>query len=143
MSFAIDSSCAIASLSIWHPANENTMELIEKLKIEDPPLILPAPVLIETYSVLTRMPQAYKAMAREAFEMIRVSFSQANVIALPADAFLEEIARAAALNISGGAIYDAIIARCARLGGADKLLTLNPSHFNRFAGADLEIIVPK
>jgi predicted nucleic acid-binding protein len=44
------------------------------------------------------------------------------------------------LNLVGGAIYDALIAQAALKAKAERLLTLNPSHFLRL-GQDVEAVV--
>ncbi len=41
------------------------------------------------------------------------------------------IDRLAELGMSGGAVYDALIARAAEKSGAERLLTLNASDFER------------
>jgi predicted nucleic acid-binding protein len=40
------------------------------------------------------------------------------------------IAQMSALNLPGGGIFDALIAQAALKASADRLLTLNPKHFN-------------
>ena len=46
-------------------------------------------------------------------------------------------------NISGGRVYDALIAASARKANVQALLTFNELHFVAFEGPDLEIVVPK
>ena len=62
----------------------------------------------------------------------------ANVVSLSAPEYVAVLARMAQLNISGGTIYDALIAYAAQKANADRLLTLNPTHFKRVwpEGAD-------
>jgi len=45
-------------------------------------------------------------------------------------------------QISGGQVYDAVIAACARKARVNALLTFNEKHFEPFAGDGLEIVVP-
>lgn len=143
MPFALDTTIIVASLCSWHPRHDESRKSIESLLNEEPPLILPAPVLIEAFSVLTRLPPPHRVSSANAFRSLRDSFqSLAIVPTIDGEAHWEEIERASAKGIGGGAIHDAIIARCAREAGAKRLLTLNPAHFARFSGSGLTISVP-
>jgi hypothetical protein len=64
------------------------------------------------------------------------------VIGLTSDDYGTILRGAPAGGISGGRIYDAIIAACAGRGNARTLLTFNNSHFQSLAGPDLAIVVP-
>ena len=46
-------------------------------------------------------------------------------------------------NISGGRVYDALIAACARKAKVQSLITFNELHFAPFEGSDFEIVVPR
>jgi predicted nucleic acid-binding protein len=46
------------------------------------------------------------------------------------------------LELSGGAVYDSLIARAAEKAGADRLLTLNPAHFHRVWPEGAAAILP-
>ena len=61
-------------------------------------------------------------------------------ITLDEEDYFATIAAATKANISGGAIYDALIARCALKAGADVLYTWNVSDFLRL-GPDVARIV--
>lgn len=99
--------------------------------------------LVEAYSVMTRVPQPNRIPASAALNMIATSFVDGvRVISLDALAYVALLEDLAAQGIAGGAVYDAVIAACARLGGADTILTFNDRHFARFAGAGLEVVVP-
>jgi predicted nucleic acid-binding protein len=53
------------------------------------------------------------------------------------------IAQMTALNLPGGGIFDALIAQAALKVSADRILTLNPSHFSRLSAAIAQItLVP-
>jgi predicted nucleic acid-binding protein len=57
--------------------------------------------------------------------------SSARLIALsPAD-YTATLRRASEMGLSGGVIYDALIARAAEKAGAERLLTLNEADFRR------------
>jgi predicted nucleic acid-binding protein len=54
---------------------------------------------------------------------------------------LAAIEQAAQAGIAGGAVYDALIARCALKAKAQTLYTWNVRHFQRL-GADLHVHTP-
>jgi predicted nucleic acid-binding protein len=76
--------------------------------------------LVETYAVLTRLPQPYTVPGVQASEALR-SYS-AQVLMLPGDELADTIDRFAIARVSGGSSYDALIAATAAHHGA-KLLT--------------------
>ena len=144
MAFALDTTCVVAALCSWHPRHRAVTQEIDLLLQQEPPLILPAPVLVEAFSVLTRMPPPHRVSPKVALRALADSFRQLAVVAtLDAEAYWAELESAAANSIHGGAVHDAIIARCARAAGATKLLTLNPAHFINLGRGDLLISVPR
>jgi predicted nucleic acid-binding protein len=64
--------------------------------------------LVETYAVLTRLPQPYTVPPVQASTALR-SYS-ANVLVLPGDEISDAIDRFVIARASGGASYDALIA---------------------------------
>jgi len=59
-----------------------------------------------------------------------------SLIALEATEYWTAISDAAAQNISGGAIYDALLARCAIKSGSETIYTWNVGDFERL-GTDV------
>lgn len=76
-------------------------------------------VLVETYAVLTRLPQPYTVPAVQASAALR-SYS-AHALALPGDEVADAIDRFVVARASGGASYDALIAVTAEYHGATLL----------------------
>ncbi len=52
-------------------------------------------------------------------------------MSLDAADYAHVLTHLAQLGITGGAVYDALIARAAEISQADRLLTLNPGDFQR------------
>jgi predicted nucleic acid-binding protein len=75
--------------------------------------------LIETYAVLTRLPQPYTVPPVQASTALR-SY-HANVLVLPGDEVPDAIDRFVIARASGGASYDALIAVTAKQHGATLL----------------------
>jgi predicted nucleic acid-binding protein len=134
---AVDSSVVIPLLCIWHEFHERAAIALQTRK----KLLLPLPVLNESYSVLTRLPSPYRVQGSAAYQSLHGSFSDASIATLPADkawSFLDEVQVA---GITGGRIYDALIAAIAIEAGAQELITFNPRHFEPFSDR-LRITIP-
>ena len=58
-------------------------------------------------------------------------------IALTPEEYFVAISEYSAMGVVGGAIYDALIARCAVKARAEKIFTWNVRHFRQF-GPDIE-----
>jgi predicted nucleic acid-binding protein len=58
-------------------------------------------------------------------------------IALTSDEYFDAVSEFSAMGVVGGAIYDAIIARCALKARAEKIYSWNVRHFRQF-GPEVE-----
>ena len=109
---AIDSSVAIRALVTRYDDHD-----LARQHVADG-AALPAHAALETYSVLTRMPEPYRVDSASAAELIADGFKDRVLAAPSARSLPAWLRRMAAAGISGGAIYDALIAETARLAGA-------------------------
>jgi predicted nucleic acid-binding protein len=75
--------------------------------------------LVETYAVLTRLPQPYTVPAVQASEALRTYGAQ--VLVLPGDRLTDTIDRFVIARVSGGSSYDALIAATAAHHGVNVL----------------------
>ena len=106
-------------------------------------MIVAAPALIEAYSVLTRLPAPHRLTPVDALGLLDANFVRGvTVVALSAPGYRALLRAAPGEGVSGGRMYDAVIAACARRARAGTLLTFNTSHFAPFAGSDLDIVTP-
>ena len=64
----------------------------------------------------------------------------ATVVPLTVEDYGQVIRQMSELGVSGGAIYDGLIAHASRKASADRLLTFNTAHFNRVWPEGREII---
>ena len=78
---------------------------------------LPAHVLIESYSVLTRLPAPHRAGPGVVEAFLAERFP-AKLLILPQPAYRVLLKTAAASGVSGGAIYDALVAITVKHAGA-------------------------
>jgi len=127
----------------WHTHHDPARAEIEHRLHDAETLLVAAPALVETYSVLTRLPPPHRLSAADALTLLEANFmSPAKIVALEAKSYRTLLRKAPRQGIAGGRTYDAIIAECARRAKATTLLTFNVSHFMPFAGTRLEIVVP-
>jgi len=133
----VDTSVAVAAALPWHEAHEAARHALPRAKTR-----LIANVAIETYSVLTRLPPPQRVTPTVALEYLTEAFAFP-VLGLPPNSYRQLLADAAAGGISGGAVYDAVVAMTAREAGAT-LLTLDRRAVGTYAllGAPYELISP-
>jgi predicted nucleic acid-binding protein len=112
---AVDSSVVIAAFASWHAGHRTAAAALARKPQA------PAHVLVETFSVLTRLPPPHRAPGNLVAAFLAERFSRPP-LTLPAAAHVRLIAQAAAGGIAGGSIYDALIAATARHARA-RLLT--------------------
>jgi predicted nucleic acid-binding protein len=137
---AVDSSVIIAGVLSWHEFHERAILALEKA-VAGRRLLMPLPVLIESYSVLTRLPAPHRLRREVAYQLLHGSFAGARVISLSqgtAWTFLQDCVEMGTL---GGRVYDAVIASAAIEAGASELLTFNARDFELFRDR-IEIVVP-
>jgi predicted nucleic acid-binding protein len=137
---AVDSSVVIAALLSWHELHDRAFSALEKA-MTGQHLLLPTHALVESYSVMTRLPSPHRLRPEAAYEILHASLGDARTAGFSprkAWAFLEQCSGSA---ICGGRTYDALIATTAIEAGATELLTLNPRDFEPF-GERISIIVP-
>ena len=142
--FMPDTNCIVALLSPRHDHHERALGEMERRLDDGETLVVAAHTLVETYSVLTRLPAPHRLSPPDCRALIEANFAPdtAEVIALSTDGYRRLIHDAPASNLSGGRVYDAVIAACARAGRVNTLLTFNERHFALFAGEDLAIVAP-
>lgn len=106
-------------------------------------MVVAAPALVEAYAVLTRLPPPHRLAPDVALYLIDANFVRGvTAVALGAPDYRAMLRSAPSLGITGGRLYDAVIARCAVVARARTLLTFNASHFEMFATPELTVVVP-
>jgi len=139
---AVDTSVLIAAMQSWHTEHERCLAAVGRL-LEVPPVIVPLHVLLETYSVLTRVPKPLRLSPKHALAMLDQTLrGKAKVAGFDGDTAFDLLRGFRNRAITGGAVYDALIAEVVFQAGARSLLTLNRQHFERVAPEGLEIVEP-
>jgi hypothetical protein len=124
----------IAALSGWHQQHEAAAAAIADVAV------LPAHVVVESYSALTRLPGGLAVPASTAANVLARRFGQPP-LALPDSERRSLVATLAGAGVFGGASYDGLIALEA---GSHTLLTLDrrAQETYRRLGVAFEIIAP-
>jgi predicted nucleic acid-binding protein len=90
--------------------------------------------LAELYSTVTRMPG--RISGNEAMLLIPEVRKRLSVITLDADEYVSTLEKSAALGISGGSVYDALLAACAIKAKAETIYSWNTRHYT-LCGSDV------
>lgn len=131
---AIDSSVSIAAFASWHEAHRIAREAVAS---GARPV---AHALLETYSVLTRLPAPHRAPAEAIGEFVESAFPKAPL--LPSgDLQARLVHRLIGFGITGGPAYDALIALTAAEANATLLsLDRRAAETYRRCGVDFELL---
>ena len=142
--FMPDTSCIVAAVSSWHEHHGRALKEIEFRLKRKQRMLVAGHSLIEAYSVLTRLPAPHRLSPKDAAALLKANFTKKrSTIALPPNAYHTLLDFVANAGVSGGRVYDVLIAAFARQGGAQALVTFNGAHFDGLAGDNLEIVVPE
>ncbi|HUO84159.1 MAG TPA: PIN domain-containing protein [Thermoanaerobaculia bacterium] len=136
---ALDTSVVIAALLSWHEWHAKAAAAVDRLMAADQ-ILLPLPVLIESFSVMTRLPHPHRLSGGDALEVLR-SFTDAATAGFPTRRIWSFLASANAKEMIGGRVYDAVIVECAIAGEARRLLTFNSRDFALF-DERIEVVEP-
>lgn len=138
---ALDSSAVVAALSPWHEHHAPASKALDDALAEPELVVVPAHVLVESFSVLTRLPPPHRVRPSAAWAALSGTFEAvARRPSLDGSEIGEYLGTLAREDVGGGAVYDALIVFAARSAGAERILTLNAAHLRRFAVADLEVV---
>ena len=134
MRLLLDTSAALALVL---KDNESHSRVRERVRGHE--LGLAGHARFETYSVLTRMPVAYRLSPTSAALLIRTTFSAS--VTLSEQSQTDPLATLVDAGIAGGAVWDGLVALAALDAGA-RLLSLDrralPTY--RALGADVELL---
>lgn len=140
---AIDTSVIVAALLSWHQDHDAALASLQRLLVEEEPILLPTRVLIEAFSVMTRLPKPHRVDPQDALTLLTMTLEdKVDLIALPAQGYWGSLRTFVARGSRGGTVYDAEIIECSLQAGATRILTLNLRHFQRLAPAEIEIRRP-
>ncbi|WP_341728963.1 PIN domain-containing protein [Brooklawnia sp.] len=122
---ALDTGVVVAAFARWHDAH-HTARAALSLQPQ-----IAGHSLVESYSVLTRLPGPHRVRKELAAEFLELAFPDVPLCLSPLQLRSLVTTRLPALGIAGGAVYDAIIAESVRLAGGT-LITLDRRAFTTY-----------
>ena len=132
MNVLFDTSVLVAAIVQPHPMHSRALSWLKQAKAGELRYLIASHTLAELYAVLTTLPVTPRISPATAWRLIRENVeTAATVIPLTPTDYRLVLKRLAELGVSGGVIYDALIARAAQKAQVDRLLTLNPDDFAR------------
>lgn len=131
----VDTSVVVAALTLSDPVARRACE--KAVRASPTPI---SHVMVESYSVLTRLPSHMRMTGPQVGAFILQAFPQAPLV-LPSRAYRTFVSTAVSSEIIGGAIYDALIALTAKSHG-EVLLTRDRRAAATYAafGASIEFV---
>jgi predicted nucleic acid-binding protein len=140
--FALDTNCIVASLLSAHTHHEATADAVNTLERRGARAVVIAHTILEAYAVMTRLPDKSRLDPVTARRVLTASWSDCTTAGLSAAETWTLMDRVADSGLSGGRIYDAVIAQTASAAGVDVLLSWNVQHFERMPGSSMEVLSP-
>jgi predicted nucleic acid-binding protein len=128
----LDTSVLVSTFYGEHEHHDQSFALFVRLKKTTG--CTAAHCLSEVYSVLTGMPGKDRASPDEALLFLADVRVRLTLVALDPEEYTRMLEDAAAIGITGGGIYDAMIGRCAMKARAQTIYTWNVKHFSRLGG---------
>ncbi|GAA6615644.1 type II toxin-antitoxin system VapC family toxin [Scytonema sp. NUACC26] len=135
MKVLYDTSVLIAALLVNHPNHCLAFPKLEMAQRQEVHGYVSTHTLAELYSVMTRLPEPLRVSPDEALSVIADLVKYIEAVPLQAEDYQAAITQMAVLKLSGGGVFDALIAQAAVKANVDCLLTLNPKDFIRLGEA--------
>ncbi len=132
MKILFDTSVLVAALVESHPDHARALPWLAKAKRGEVGYLVSCHTMAELYAVLSSLPLKPRISPGLARRLVQENVEgAAGLVALSASDYREALGRAADLGLSGGVIYDGLIAQAAVKSRADRLLTLDVDDFRR------------
>jgi len=139
---ALDTNVIIAALLAWHEHHGRALRALNEVLGQRRRVLLPIPVLIEAYSVMTRLPDRHRLQPADALALLEATLlGTCESVSLEGEEGWNLLRSLRDSSVQGGRVYDAQILACARKGGATEILTFNGRHFKPLS-SELEIREP-
>ena len=130
----LDTSVLVATFYGDHEHHEPSIELF--LRYEKRDVCCAAHSLAEVYASLTGMPGKDRVGADEAMLFLGNIRERLTIVGLTDKEYFKAVEASAAIGVTGGGIYDAVLGQCALKAGAETLYSWNVKHFKRL-GPDI------
>jgi len=141
MRVLFDTSVIVAAMVESHPCHEKGLPWLKKAHARKVELIIAAHTLAELYAVLSTLPVRPRISPGIAWHLIHKNIiSTAKIISLTPSEYSMAIKDLSEKGLSGGIIYDALIAKTALKAKVDRLVTFNKKDFEKIWTGDKNIL---
>ncbi len=132
MRVLLDTSVLVAAIHEGHSEHDRALPWLQQVQEGPDTGVVASHTLAELYAVLTTLPLPPRVSPATARELIRENvLAHFEVVALDKEDYVAVLSHLSEAGLSGGTIYDALLLHAAKKAGADRVLTLNESHFKR------------
>lgn len=132
MKILFDTSVLVAALVEPHPQHSRALPWLKRATEEEFDLVISSHTIAELYAVLTTLPVSPRITPALAWRLVHESvMPAASLVSLSSSEYITTIRGMSEQGLSGGAVYDALIAKAAQKTAADRLLTFNVNDFKR------------
>lgn len=138
---AADATVLVAAVVAWHERHRGASAAVETA-LARKALVVPAPALVESYAILTKLPAQHRLAHADAFHLLRSSFSPARLAGARTRDTWSLLRRWSVGAIGGSDAYDAMVVEIAKEAGAKTLLTFRRAELERLAIPGIEIVEP-
>lgn len=127
-----DTSVLVPAVVQAHSMHARALPWLMQARSKDLQLVLSCHSLAELYASLTRLPVSPRITPDRASKIIHDIVAAAiDIVPLSPEDYTSTIQRVSGMGLSGGIIYDALIACAAEKAGVERLVTFNASHFRQ------------
>jgi predicted nucleic acid-binding protein len=142
MKILFDTSIIVSGIVESHPMHSKCLPWLQRAKAGEFECVVVSHTLAETYAVLTTLPVKPRISPLVARNLVYINLEAlAKFIQLTVTDYRTTIERMAKLGLSGGTVYDALVATVAERLSVDQLLTLNLDDFIRVWPAGKQVII--
>ncbi|WP_016950700.1 PIN domain-containing protein [Anabaena sp. PCC 7108] len=131
MKALFDTNILVSAMIEAHPNHSISLPWIQKVRNKSISGYISTHSIAELYAVITRLPLPKPLSTQQVHDIIINNIASFHTVDLESADYLQVLKNVTHLNITGGGIYDAIIAQTAIKANVDILLTFNSKHFIR------------
>jgi predicted nucleic acid-binding protein len=135
-----DTSVLVAASIPEHPHHSHAFLWLQRIQQNQDEGFVSTHTVAELYSILTRFPRTPRINPSTVQQLITHNLRNFTKVELTFQDYQEVIERMVRLNLTGGTIFDTLIAQAAIKAKVSILLTLNTKDFNRL-GEDIASLV--
>jgi len=132
MKALLDTSVIVAALVEPHPEHLRALPWLTGSKSKSGDLVASSHTIAEVYAVLSTLPVSPRISPGLAWRLIRESVEpNVSIVSLTSSEYIATVKHLSDMDLSGGAVYDALIVKAAQKSGADRIVTFNVKDFKR------------